>query len=265
MTTSQLGLDIEDLRLPTKDGLRRAAELGCRFVELPTASGELSPRALSASGRRHLSRFVDGFGLRIAALTVDVPGLRLTDPRTVDERILRTCETIEMARELGVTIVSASAGALTHPESGELSDVAAAALRQIGEFADSRGVGYALRPSNDASDRVAKVLDALRCPSLRLGVDPAALVMQGINPIKFIEMLGASATLIHARDATAGSSGHPGHETRLGEGEVDLIGVAEALAGLDYSGPIIARRVDSASGSLDLAAAMTQLKRLFGN
>lgn len=264
MTTSRLGLDIEDLRLPTKDGLRRVAELGCRFVELPTASGEISPRALSASGRRHLSRFVDGFGLRIAALTVDVPGLRLTDPRTVDERILRTCETIELARELGVTIVTASAGALTHPDSGELSDVAAAALRQIGEFADSHGVGYALRPSQDASDRVAQVLDAIRCPSLQLCIDPAALVMQGINPIAFIEALGGSTTLVHARDATAGSSGHPGHETRIGEGEVDLIGLAEALAERDYSGPIIARRTDSVAGSLDLADAATRLNRLFG-
>lgn len=265
MTISRLGLDIEDLRLPTKDGLRRVAELGCRFVELPTAAGEISPRALSASGRRHLSRFVDGFGLRIAALTVDVSGLRLTDPRTVDERILRTCETIELARELGVTVVTASAGALTHPETGELSDVAAAALRQIGEFADSHGVGYALRPSQDTSDRIARVLDALRCSSLQLAIDPAALVMQGINPIAFIESLGTSATLIHARDATAGCSGHPGHETRLGEGEVDLIGFAEALAGLDYSGPIIARRTDSASGSTDLTAATTLLGKLFGS
>ena len=258
-----IGLDIEDLHLPTKDGLRRVAELGCRLVELPTASGEISPRVLSASGRRHLARFVDGFGLRIAALTVDVPGLRLTDPRTVDERILRTRETIDLARALGVAVVTASAGALTHPESGELSEVAAAALRQIGEYADSRGVGYALRPSQDASDRVARVLDTIRCPSLQLCIDPAALVMQGINPTSFVESLGTLAKLIHARDATSGSAGHAGHETRLGEGEVDLVGFAKALASLDFHGPIIARRTDSASAAADLAAATTFAKTLF--
>lgn len=262
MTPTQLGLDIEDFRLPVKDGLGLVAKLACRVVELPSASGETSPRELSASGRRHLSRYVESLGLRIAALTIDVPGLRLTDPRTVDERILRTCESIDLARELGVRIVTAAAGALTHPDSGELSQVAAAALRQIGEYADSRGVGYAIRPSQDSAERMADVLTALGCPSLLLAIDPAVLVMQGTNPISFVEKLGASTALIHARDATAGSPGGPGHETALGQGEVDMIGLAEAVADLDYAGPIIARRYESPAPHLELPAAAEYLKKL---
>ena len=157
MSAPLIGFDVEDLRSPVKDALRWIADQKRGLVELPTAQGETAPRNLTGSGRKHLSRYVEGLGLGIAALTADIPGLRLTEARSVDERIERTCEAIDLARELGVSIVTASVGALTHPESGVVSDIGAAALRRIGEFADSRGVVYALRPTQDSADRIERV------------------------------------------------------------------------------------------------------------
>ena len=45
----------------------------------------------------------------------------------------------------------------------------------------SRGVIYAMRPSRDFGDRLVGVLDALRCPSIHVGLDPAAMVMSGVT------------------------------------------------------------------------------------
>src|ERR1700752_3198759 len=104
MTLERLGVDLQDLRLPVKDGIRAASELGFQDVELAAATGEITPAELSASGRRHVQRLVSGAGLGIAALTADIPGTRLTDPRTVDERVSRTCQIIDLARDLGVTV-----------------------------------------------------------------------------------------------------------------------------------------------------------------
>src|SRR3990172_3500507 len=114
MQAPLMGVDVEDLRLPIKDAIRRAAELAFEAIEIPTAAGETAPRNLSSSGRRHLARFVQDLGLKAAALTP--------------------------------------------PESGEPSPISLAALRRIGEHADSRGIIYAIRPSYDSRERLRRVL-----------------------------------------------------------------------------------------------------------
>ena len=252
MTTPPIGVDVDDFRLPPKEALRQASELAFRMVEFATVSGEIAPPNLSTSGRRHLSRYVDGLGLQIAALTADIPGLRLTDPKTVSERVARTCQIIELAADLRVPVVTASIGAVTHPETGDPSALAVEALREIGEFADSRGTIYALRPSHDGDERVARLFNEIRCPSIGVGHDAAALVMAGANPIPFIGRFGDRIPLVHVRDGTVGASDRAGHETRIGEGDVDLASVLAALDAVGYAGSYVIRRTDSPSPIADI-------------
>jgi sugar phosphate isomerase/epimerase len=261
MAGLKLGIDVDDLRLPVKEGIRAAAELDLRSIELATVSGDLAPRNLSESGRRHLRRYVADFALDLSALVADIPGTRLTDPHTIDQRVHRTCEIIDLARDLHVPLVTASAGALTHPESGEPSPLALEALRRIGEAADARGVVYAIRPTYESADRLGRVLDALRCPSVRVGLDPAAMVMTGADPLKAIERLADLLSLFHVRDATAGLAERPGKETPLGEGEIDVIGLMSVLAAGPFRGPYILRRTDSARPMADLRAARDYVRR----
>ena len=267
MTRLEVGVDIDDFRLGTKEGLRRAADLHFRVIEMATVEGELAPNQLSSSGRRHLARFVKGQGLRLGALVADIPGLHLGDSRTVDERVERTLEIIDLAKDMDVPVVTSATGALTQSEEGTPLPCALEALGRIGEFADSRGIRYAIRPSLDSGDRVADVLGALGCPSIWLGLDPAAMVMTGANPLASIERLMDRITLLHARDATAGCMSRtndyarPGHETRLGEGEVDLLGLFAALRDSDYRGACILRRTDSKTPTEDLQAARSTIQR----
>lgn len=264
MNTPNIGVDVDDYRLETKDAFRKASEHGFRVVEFATVGGDLEPSNLSRSGRRHLLRHVAGLGLGMASLTADIPGLRLTDPRTVCERVERTCRIIDLARDLKVPVVTASAGALTHPESGDPSPLAMDALKRIGECADARGVIYALRPGHDAGDRIVRVQGELRCPSIQICLDPAAMVMAGADPLSVFERLPEQIALLHARDGTAGRAELPGHETRLGEGEVDLVGVLALLSAVDYTGPYIIRRIDSQTPLADLRDARAELTRLLG-
>lgn len=260
-----IGVDVDDLHLPVKDAIREAAELKFQVVELPAVTGETSPRSLSSSGRRHLARYVEGLGLSIAALTADMPALRLTDSSSVDERVTRTCEIIDLAKDLKVRTVTASVGALTHPDTAGPSHPAAEALRRIGEYADARGVVYAIRPTHDAGDRIVRVLDELRCPSIQIGLDPAAMVMSGVNPFDVVQRIADRVALLHARDATAGFTDRPGRETRLGQGEVDFVGVLSMLEAAEYRGSFIVRRCDSPSPIPDLQAGREILSQMLGN
>jgi len=262
MQPHRIGVDVDDLHLPVKDAIRKAAELKFSAVEIPALMGETSPHNLSSSGRRHLSRYVEGFGLKLAALAADMPTLRLTDPGAVDERIARTCAIIELAKDLNVAVVTASVGALTHPESGAPSPPAMDALRRIGEYADARGTVYAIRPSHDPGDRVVRVLDELCCPSIRIGLDPAAMVMSGVNPFYAAERLAGRIALLHARDASAGLTDRRGRETRLGEGEVDFVGILSVLEATGFRGPFVVRRTDSPRPIPDLQAAREALANM---
>ena len=261
MPAHLIGVDIEDLHLPVKDALRKAAELEFQVVELPAVTGDVTPRNLSSSGRRHLARFVESLGLGMAALSADIPAMRLTDPRTVDERVARTCEIIDLAKDLKTPIVTASVGALTHPETGGVSPLAAEALHRIGEYADARGTLYAVRPTHDAGDRLARALDELRCPSIAIGLDTAAMVRSGANPLATVERLVHRIALLHARDAKAGSADRPGRETRLGEGDVDFVGLLSLLETAEYRGAYIVRGSESPRPIPDIEAARDALMR----
>ncbi|MCO6438233.1 MAG: sugar phosphate isomerase/epimerase [Phycisphaerae bacterium] len=262
MRADRVGVDLDDLRLPLKTAMAAASELDLRSVEFATVRGELAPRNLSSSGRRHLAKLARDVGLSIEALTADLPGLRFHDPETVDERITRTCEVIELAAEMRVPVVTAVVGSLGKGESPGAEAMVLQALQQVGGVADARGVTFAIRPARDGADEVATLLKRLGCPSVRVGLDPAALVMHGMNPLKIIEWAARDIALLHARDATAGRVDRPGHESPLGEGEVDLAGVMACLAAADYGGPMIIRRTQSANPRNDIARASAIVRGL---
>gem|GEM_PF-859466 len=244
-TEASIGIDIGDLRVSPKDALRKASLLSFRTAEIPSASGDLCPQALSHSGRRHLARFVSGLGLEVAALRADMPRFRLTDSAHVDERVSQTARILELARDLRVSTVTTSVVALTEPETGEVSPLVVEGLSRIGEVADACGVRLAIRPTCDDGDRIAESLRAIGCPSLFVGWDPAAMVMRGVNPLSSIERYAEHIVLFHARDALAGGRDRSGQETGLGEGEVDLLGVLDVLRSLEYAGPYILRRAET--------------------
>ena len=86
--------------------------------------------------------------------------------------------------------------------------------------------------------------------------------MHGANPFDSIDRFVEQIKLLHVRDATAGLSERTGHETRVGEGEVDLVGLLAVLDAADYPGPYIIRRIDSNNPAQDIQDAREALKRI---
>jgi sugar phosphate isomerase/epimerase len=244
--------------------MRAAEELGFRAVEVAAVAGDLAPSNLSATGRRHLRRLVDNHGLDLVALVADMPGVRLGDTQRLDEHVARTCQTIDLAVDLDVSVVSAAVGALAHPAGGEARSDVIEALRQIGERADARGIRFALRPSTESGDRIVQLLDVLGCPSLRVGLDPASMVMAGTNPVADFQRVAKYLSLVHLRDGTAGSADRSGHETRLGDGEVDVPGILSVLEAAEFDGPHVLRRTASQTPVPDLQHGREMIARILG-
>jgi sugar phosphate isomerase/epimerase len=91
--------------------------------------------------------------------------------------------------------------------------------------------------------------------------------MTGANPLASIESYVGHIDLVHARDATAGlpdrsdGGARLGRETAIGEGDVDLVGLFEALRSADYRSGYIVRRTDTANPARDVSLAREALAR----
>ncbi|GIK16065.1 MAG: hypothetical protein BroJett003_10290 [Planctomycetota bacterium] len=260
----QLGVDLDDLRLPIKEAVPAAARLGFRAIEFGLGNPELSEAAASQSGRRHFLRFAKDYGLAAAAASADFPGLRLTDAVRVEERIDRTRAVLQAAGAMHVPVVTAGVGALTDAATGLPSATAIEALRQIARDAERSGVIYAIRPSADAPEHLAAFLSSLDTPHVRLCLDPAAMLMSGTSPHRLLALRSGDVVLSHVRDATAGAPGRGGAETAIGEGDVDFLSHLMLLDASGYHGPHIVRRQTSEHPLHDLASAREYLARLQG-
>ncbi|MBN1512312.1 MAG: sugar phosphate isomerase/epimerase [Phycisphaerae bacterium] len=254
-----LGVHVHDFRTDPKSGLQRAARLGFGSVELRTLEGDLAPRNLSPSGRRHLLRYVRDLGLNLAALDADFGASAFADPARVDACISATVEVLALARELGVPVVTGCVGRLAR-DAADQQEAVLAALRAVGERADTIGTVFAVTSACNSPEMIRGLVDTLDCASIRICADPGALAMEGYDPQAAAELLADRVILSHARDGLMGSSDRGGREVPLGQGDVNWLRYLMTLSTAGYTGPQILRRTDSQRPEEDLAAAKAVLE-----
>lgn len=256
MARSLLGVGVHDFRMGTKAALSRAAGMGFGAVEIRAASGDTSPNQLSQSGRRHLERLVRGLGLELSALSAATPGGGLADVKQVDERIAGTKAVLDLARDLSVSTVIVTLGATVDELARES---AINALVEVADHADRTGRRLAIQTHGQSPKALESLLQELRCPSVGVCMDPAALLMMGHDPIECITRLADNVCLSYARDATLGGFDGEGHETRMGDGQLDLPAYLAALDGAGYGGRQIVRRTSAEYPLEDIRHALAIL------
>lgn len=264
MTRLNIGVNVDDFRTDPRSGLRQAARMGFRTVELRTLDGDVDPANLSASGRRHLSRIVRDLGLGLVALDADFGTTGLADAGRVDACVHKTIEVLALAHELGVPVVTGSVGRLDDGDDPRPEPVFGA-LKAIGEQADRVGCVYAVNTTFASPQALRGLLDELDCPFIRICTDPGALVMAGHDPVVATELLAERVALSHARDGLAGGAERAGREVPLGHGHVNWLRYLATLSAADYAGPQILRRTDSQRPAEDLAEAKQVLESQMGS
>ncbi len=262
MQRPRLGLATEDLGLAPKAGLQSAARLGYRAVELAATHGDVDPANLSQSGARHLRRYVDGLGLELAALGGQLGASGFSDPATVDARIDRTRQILELAARLRVPVVTTSLGAVPGDADNRGRQRIVEALGALAEHADRTSTFLALGTGETAPADLRALLDEIGCPLVRVCYDPDGLLIHGHDALAGVRELGEHIIASHLRDATPGGPAAAGREVRMGTGQLDLLGYLAALEGGQYSGLQIVRRTDAVDPLADIAAARDYLEKL---
>ena len=231
----KIGVIPDCFRLPVREGIKKAAELGVEGIQPYATRGDLDPKNLSRTGRDDVKRFVSELNLTISALVGDFGGHGFTDSKTVDWRVGRTKEVIDLAVDLGVDVVTTHIGVVPEDETAAEWKAMTQALPEVGTYAADRGVVLATETGPEPAALLKRLLDSIGNPGLKVNYDPANLVMvAGDDPVAGVGILSGYIVHTHAKDGVKTEDGY--RELPLGEGDVDFAEYLQALMSIGYTG-----------------------------
>ncbi len=259
MPLLKIGLRIECLRLPTRQALRQAAELGVQGVQV-NAVGELAPDNLSATGKRELRHLVNSLGLSLTALGFPTRhGFNTAEG--LEGRIAAAQKVLGLSYELRAPIVTGIIGRVPEDETHPTRQLLADSMRVVGSHAERVGAVFAIETGTESCATLRRFIDALGGLGLRANLDPANLLVKGYDPILAVRELNEAIVHTHARDAVRESGGELGREATPGDGDLDWNEYLGALEEVGYRGWFVIEREQSDNPQRDVARAVEFLSK----
>jgi L-ribulose-5-phosphate 3-epimerase len=172
--------------------------------------------------------------------------------------------TVELARKLGLTLVTFHAGFLpheeSHPDYAKLKD----RLVKIAELFAAHNIALALETGQETADVLAEFLEHLAKANVGVNFDPANMILYDKgNPIEAMRVLAPWIRQVHIKDATRTKTpGTWGEEVAAGTGEVDWRAFFNVLAEIGYRGNLCIEREAGTQRVADIRAARELLEKL---
>ena len=201
-----IGVVLDCFPMDTRDALKQAAALGLDGIQVYAIEGPISPE-MTPAARREFRDLVSSHGLTISALCGDL-GHGFFDPARNPGNIERSKRILDLAKDLGVDIVTTHIGVVpadpAHPRYAIMQD----ACGQLAEYADQLGLAFQIRDdildvTGDAKELGKNIgVDAqnARCTYVSiLGVEKAqALVDEHTEKaLHALDAFDADSTFLH--------------------------------------------------------------------
>ena len=255
-------VSLESLKLPFRQALAAAAEIGAEAVEI-NARTMLRPQELSRTGVRQIRKWLGDYSLDIAAVSFPTRrGLHVL--QDLDKRLDGLKGAMTMANELGCRIVSNQIGKIPDESETESHGTMVAALTDLAAHSLKAGAWLAIRTGPDDGLRTSALLQRLPDGAIGVDFDPAELMLYGHSPSETLKPLSAMVSHFRARDAVRDLSLGRGVEVQLGRGSIDLPALLAQLEEHQYRGFITVERRDTEGNpKLECAQAIEYLTNLF--
>ena len=242
MLKLKIGLQLESLKLPFRQALQVAAELGVQAVEI-NARTELRPENLSRTGVRHVRKLLAD--LKLAVCSVHFPTRRgYGEAEDLEKRVDATKAAMSMAYELGCNVVVNRIGSIPDNKEADHWSMLLQALSDLGRHAQLSGAWLAARTGADSGQRLADLIAALPSGALHVDFDPGSLIMNGHSAGGAMQKLADHVVSFRAFDGVRDGSGSAMH-VQLGRGSADFPLLFSLLEEKRFGGyVIIERRAD---------------------
>lgn len=279
MKTFPIGVLLDGFRLPVDEALDKAVQVGAQGIQVYATRGELAPENLVGAKRAEFARKVADRGLTISALCGDIG--RFDDPEINPGRIERSKRIMDMAKELGVDVVTTHVGVVpTDPQHPRYAIMQEACFA-LSQYADRMNAHFAIETGPEPAAVLKRFLDGLHSTGVAVNLDPANLVMvTGDDPVQAVFTLRDYIVHTHAKDGMKLADNDPEvvyglvkndvptgrgfREVPLGEGSVDWPRYLAALDEIGYGGYLTIEREVGDDPAADIAMAVRFLQGQMG-
>ena len=240
----KIGVIQPSFRLPLKEALEKAREVGADGVQLWVASGELDPDNLSDSGKKDLLHYLEANKLEISAVCGDIGGFAHAEG--LEERIAKTKRIVDLAIELETPIITTHIG--TIPEDWRET-----------KYAEERGAFLASETGPESPELMKEFLDAVQSKGIAVNYDPANLVMRGFDYLGGVKVLAPYIVHTHAKDGVRRDG--RGREVALGDGDVKWDAYIAEMKAIGFKGFFTIEREVGDDPVADIKKAVEFLRR----
>ncbi|HPQ47837.1 MAG TPA: sugar phosphate isomerase/epimerase [Clostridia bacterium] len=272
----RIGIIVDSFRLPVREGIKKAAQLGADGIQVYATQGEMMPDALSPDDRKQLLSYIRSHGLVVSALCGDPGGGGFSHPEQNPDRILLSKKIIDLAVDLDTNAVTTHVGVIPADKNHDRYKIIHEACCELGYYADKSGVSFAIETGPEPSSVLKSFIEDLPGNGIRVNFDPANLVMViGEKAEDAVRNLGPYIIHTHAKDGRMLRKVDPEGlyvthteswegafiETPLGEGDVDFPSYLGALAKTGFNGFLTIEREVGADPASDIGNAVAFLRR----
>ncbi|WP_026568392.1 sugar phosphate isomerase/epimerase family protein [Bacillus sp. UNC41MFS5] len=286
--TNKIGVIVDSLHLPLREGLKAAKEMGADGVQIYAVEGEMAPENLSSPSRNDLKRYIDSLGLEISALCGDLGGHGFQDRQQNRAKIEKSKRILDLAVELGASIVTTHIGIIPEEKDSPIYEAMQMSCEELGAYAKSMNSYFAIETGPETAGRLKSFLDSLTTNGVSVNFDPANMVMvtgddpvegvkllrdyivhthvkdgirlQSVDPRDVYGSLGYGSGTDHEKISKMVASGEYFRELPLGKGAVDFPQYFAALQEIRYSGYLTIEREVNTNPVKDISEAIEYIK-----
>ena len=170
----------------------------------------------------------------------------------------------ELARKLGLKLVTFHAGFLPHEESDPDFAKLKQRLIQVAEFFQTRGIVLGLETGQETAGVLHDFLLQLKRPNVGANFDPANMILYDKgNLIEALQTLGSWIRQVHIKDARRTKvPGTWGEEVVAGTGEVDWPAFFATLNRVNFRGDLCIEREAGNQRVADIRAARQMVEEV---
>jgi sugar phosphate isomerase/epimerase len=281
----KIGVITDCFRLPLRDSIRKAAELGFTGLQIYATAGEFNPSLLERKDElASCLKLIGDLGLTVSAFCGDMGGHGFEVRKDNVERVEKTKRNIDLAEACAVPVITTHIGVIPEDESSPKFSALLEALDTLGGYGQKHGVTLAIETGPEKPETLKKFIDKTH-GGVGVNFDPANLVMvTGVDPAAAVEVLGRRIVHTHVKDGIMKRQTDPGRiytifaeggvedfrmsdyfaETPVGQGGVNFDSYLGALKKTGYDGYFTIEREAGEDREQDIAGALRFIKDKLG-
>ncbi len=242
MAQLNIGVRTDSMKLPLRQALQAAAQMGATSVHL-NARTEIHPSQLSDTGLRQLRKMLDDLGLKVAALRFQTRR-GYDNPQDLDRRVDATKQTMHLAYRLGAPVVVNQIGMIP-PSDTPAWDSIQTVIDDLGRYGAKVGAFLAAETGTEEGEVLSSLLSTSDDGFIAVAFNPGQLIINRLNVQESLAALRERIQLVCAVDGVLDLAAGRGLSVPLGQGTADFPELIGMLEDVQYRGRYVVGRDNS--------------------